>query len=117
MSDAAKMSDSTKDSEATKSMTVHFKLKKGKNEPKKILLEELQEHYGTEQVQCLHEVESKSLAIIVKKNCDTAEIMKEELRSKLKETDVFKTWEEDRIIVVHVDNHCSYLLGDPYPKQ
>ncbi|KAF5635891.1 hypothetical protein F52700_5204 [Fusarium sp. NRRL 52700] len=101
----------------TQSMTVHFKLKKGKKESKKILLQALEEHYGMRQVECYHKAKSKELAIKVTKTCDTAEQMKEELWPKLKDAEVFKTWVEERIVVVHMDTHCSYLLGDPYPGQ
>ncbi|KAG5816054.1 hypothetical protein H9Q74_006140 [Fusarium xylarioides] len=101
----------------TKSMTVHFKLKKGKKQPKRILLQALEEHYGKDQVECHHEAKTKELAIKVTKTCDTAEQMKEELWPKLKDAEVFKTWEAERIMVLHADNHCSYLMGDPYPGQ
>ncbi|KAF5591029.1 uncharacterized protein FSUBG_10631 [Fusarium subglutinans] len=101
----------------TTSISVHFKLKKGKKQPKRILLQALQEHYGMDQVDCHHHVEKKELAIQVRKTCDTAEQMKEELWSKLRETEVFKTWEEERIMVQHADSHCLYLMGDPYPGQ
>ncbi|PNP84086.1 hypothetical protein FNYG_02774 [Fusarium nygamai] len=95
----------------TQSMTVHFKLKKGKKQPKRVLLQALEEHYGKQQVGCHHDEKKKELAIKVTKNCDTAEQMKDELWPVLEETEVFKTWEAERIMVLHADTHCTYLLG------
>ncbi|KAF5248702.1 hypothetical protein FANTH_5772 [Fusarium anthophilum] len=101
----------------TQSINVHFKLKKGKKQPKMINLEALKEHYGKDQVVYHHDEKKKELAIQVIKTCDTAEQMKEELWSTLKETKVFKTWEEEIIMVRHADSHCLYPMGDPYPGQ
>ncbi|KAF5586328.1 methyltransferase [Fusarium pseudocircinatum] len=95
----------------TQSMTVHFKLKKGKKQPKRVLLQALEEHYGKQQVECHHDEKKKELAIKVTKNCDTAEQMKDELWPVLEKTEVFKTWEAERIMVLHADTHCTYLLG------
>ncbi|ENH71420.1 hypothetical protein FOQG_11368 [Fusarium oxysporum f. sp. raphani 54005] len=100
----------------TKSIEIHFKLKAGKKHPKQVLLQELQEHYGMENV-AYNDSRKNHLTITIKKSCDTYEQMKEELWPKLKATDVFKTWEAERIMVLHADNHCSYPLGNPYPGQ
>ncbi|EWY81649.1 hypothetical protein FOYG_15874 [Fusarium oxysporum NRRL 32931] len=83
----------------TKSIEIHFKLKA-----------------GMENV-AYNDSRKNHLTITIKKSCDTYEQMKEELWPKLNATDVFKTWEAERIMVLHADNHCSYPLGNLYPGQ
>ncbi|KAG5769050.1 hypothetical protein H9Q72_003603 [Fusarium xylarioides] len=98
----------------TKSIDVHFKLKEGKKYPKTVDLEKLKEHYGEGNV-LFEESKNKHFSIQVKKVCYTVDQMKEELWPVLEETEIFKTWEAERIMVWHADNSCLYLKGDPYP--
>ncbi|KAF5583281.1 hypothetical protein FPANT_8208 [Fusarium pseudoanthophilum] len=98
----------------TKSIDVHFKLKEGKKYPKTVDLEKLKEHYGEGNVSFV-DSKNKHFTIQVRKVCDTADHMKEELSLVLEETEIFKTWEPERIMVWLADSSCVYLMGDPYP--
>ncbi|RBR21145.1 hypothetical protein FVER53590_10662 [Fusarium verticillioides] len=98
----------------TKSIDVHFKLKEGKKYPKTVDLEKLKEHYGEGNVSFV-ESKNKFFTIQVRKVCDTADQMKEELWPVLDEIEIFKTWEPERIMVWLSDSSCVYLMGDPYP--
>ncbi|EWG51775.1 hypothetical protein FVEG_10662 [Fusarium verticillioides 7600] len=98
----------------TKSIDVHFKLKEGKKYPKTVDLEKLKEQYGEGNVSFV-ESKNKFFTIQVRKVCDTADQMKEELWPVLEEIEIFKTWEPERIMVWLSDSSCVYLMGDPYP--